>query len=128
MSRCGAAESHAEFAQLLCAEPARIQQTVDGLLLDLHRDKEKLVRSFLDYPGSQELLLALCRSLTPGETRLRGDLIEVYENMKGMDEVNSQGLFPRVGESRTGRHRFKRYYYTALEQVELEPRSPGPEV
>ena len=28
--------------------------------------------------------------------RLRGDLIEVYEIMRGMDRVDSQKLFPRV--------------------------------
>ncbi|XP_048415158.2 uncharacterized protein LOC125465555 [Stegostoma tigrinum] len=91
MSRCGALESHAEFAQLLCAEPARIQQTVDGLLLDLHRDKEKLVRSFLDYPSSQELLLALCRSLTPGETRLCSNVAYILGTI-AENEVGARSL------------------------------------
>ncbi|XP_078406464.1 uncharacterized protein LOC144685624 [Cetorhinus maximus] len=58
------------FSQLLSAEPSRFQQTVDSLVLGLHRDKEKLVRSLLEDPSCQQLLLALCRSLTPGETRL----------------------------------------------------------
>ena len=31
--------------------------------------------------------------------RLRGDLIEVYRIMRGMDRVDSQKLFPRVEES-----------------------------
>ena len=39
--------------------------------------------------------------------RLRGDLIEVYKIMRGMDRVDSQKLFPRVEESITGGHRFK---------------------
>eukprot|EP00061_Rhincodon_typus_P001769 g15729.t1 len=38
--------------------------------------------------------------------RLRGDLIEVYKIMRGMDRVNSQGLFSRVGKSKTRGHRF----------------------
>jgi len=38
---------------------------------------------------------------------LRGDLIEVYKIMRGMDRVNSQMLFPRVEESSTRRHKFK---------------------
>jgi len=39
--------------------------------------------------------------------RLRGDLIEVYKIMRGMDRVDSQKLFPRVEESVTRGHRFK---------------------
>ena len=39
--------------------------------------------------------------------RLRSDLIEVYKIMRGMDRVDSQKLFPRVGESITRGHRFK---------------------
>eukprot|EP00061_Rhincodon_typus_P014461 g41490.t1 len=39
--------------------------------------------------------------------RLRGDGIEVYKLMRGIDRVNSQGLFPRVGESETRGHSFK---------------------
>ena len=30
--------------------------------------------------------------------RLRGDLIEVYKIMRGTDQLNSQYLFPNVGE------------------------------
>jgi len=33
--------------------------------------------------------------------RLRGDLIEVYKIMRGVDKVDSQHLFPKVGESKT---------------------------
>eukprot|EP00061_Rhincodon_typus_P007525 g29295.t1 len=39
------------------------------------------------------------------DKRLRGDLTEVYKIMRGMDRVNGQGLFPTVGESKTGGHR-----------------------
>eukprot|EP00061_Rhincodon_typus_P010618 g35050.t1 len=39
--------------------------------------------------------------------RLRGDVIEVYKIMRGIDKVNNQDLFPRVGESKTRGHRFK---------------------
>ena len=39
--------------------------------------------------------------------RMRGDLIEVYKIMRGIDKVNGQGLFPRVGESKTRGHRLK---------------------
>ena len=39
--------------------------------------------------------------------RLRGNLIEVYKIMRGMDRVDSQKLFPRVEESITRGHRFK---------------------
>ena len=39
--------------------------------------------------------------------RLRGDLIEVYKIMRGMDRVDSQKLFPRLEESITVWHRFK---------------------
>ncbi|MBB6707133.1 reverse transcriptase family protein [Proteus mirabilis] len=39
--------------------------------------------------------------------RLRGDLIEVYKIMRGMDRINRQSLFPGVGESRTRGHRFR---------------------
>ena len=39
--------------------------------------------------------------------RLRGDLIEVYKIMRGMDRVDSQKLFPRAEESITRGHRFK---------------------
>ena len=39
--------------------------------------------------------------------RLRGDLIEVYKIMRGIDQLDSQYLFPKVGESKTRAHRFK---------------------
>ena len=39
--------------------------------------------------------------------RLRSDLIEVYKIMRGIDKVDSQYLFPKVGESKTRGHRFK---------------------
>ena len=39
--------------------------------------------------------------------RLRGDPIEVYKIMRGMDRVDSQKHFPRVEESITRGHRFK---------------------
>ena len=38
---------------------------------------------------------------------MRGDLIEVYKIMKGMDIVDSQMLFPKVEKSSTRGHRFK---------------------
>ena len=38
--------------------------------------------------------------------RLRGDLIEVYKIMRGIDQLDSQYLFPNVGESKTRGHRF----------------------
>ena len=41
------------------------------------------------------------------QRRLRGDLIEVYKIMRGMDRVDSQKLFPRVEESIARGHRFK---------------------
>ena len=37
---------------------------------------------------------------------MRGDLIEVYKIMKGMDRVDSQKFFPKVEESITRGHRF----------------------
>ena len=39
--------------------------------------------------------------------RLRGDLIEVYKLMRGIDQLDSQYLFPKVEESKTRGHRFK---------------------
>jgi len=39
--------------------------------------------------------------------RLRGDLIKVYKIMRGIDKVDSQHIFPKVGESKTRGHRFK---------------------
>ena len=39
--------------------------------------------------------------------RLRGDLIEVYKIMRGIDQLDSQDHFPKVGESKTIGHRFK---------------------
>eukprot|EP00061_Rhincodon_typus_P016413 g44615.t1 len=39
--------------------------------------------------------------------RLRGDLIEVYKIMRGMDEVNSKGLVARMVEFKTKGHIFK---------------------
>ncbi|PLS49478.1 hypothetical protein CYV29_15670, partial [Carnobacterium maltaromaticum] len=39
--------------------------------------------------------------------RLRGDLIEVYKIMRGIDRVDSKRLFPRVGVSITRGHEFK---------------------
>ena len=39
--------------------------------------------------------------------RLRGALIEVYNLMRGIDQLDSKYLFPKVGESKTRGHRFK---------------------
>ena len=39
--------------------------------------------------------------------RLRGDLIEVYKIMRGTDQLDSQYIFPKVGESKTRGHRFE---------------------
>ena len=39
--------------------------------------------------------------------RLRGDLVEVYKIMRGTDQLDSQYLFPKVGESKTRGPRFK---------------------
>ena len=39
--------------------------------------------------------------------RLRGDLIEVYKIMRDIDQIDSQHLFPKVGESKITGHRFK---------------------
>jgi len=39
--------------------------------------------------------------------RFRGDLIEVYKMMRGIDKVDSQHPFPKVGKSKTRGHRFK---------------------
>ena len=39
--------------------------------------------------------------------RLRGDLMEVYKIMSGIDRVDSEMLFPRVEKSSTRGHRFK---------------------
>jgi len=39
--------------------------------------------------------------------RLRGDLIEVNKIMRGIDQLDSQYLFPKVGESKTRGHSFK---------------------
>ncbi|GCC24770.1 hypothetical protein chiPu_0003172 [Chiloscyllium punctatum] len=91
MSRCASADSHSDFAQLLSGEPARFQQTVDTLLLELHQDKEKLVRSFLEDPSRQQLLLALCRSLTPGEARLCSNVAYILGTI-AENEVGAQCL------------------------------------
>ena len=39
--------------------------------------------------------------------RMRGDLIEVYKIVTGLDRVHSQSLFPRAGGSITRRHRLR---------------------
>eukprot|EP00061_Rhincodon_typus_P013248 g39507.t1 len=44
--------------------------------------------------------------LTEG-VELRGDLIEVYIIMRGIDKVNGKSLFPRVEEFKTREHIFK---------------------
>ena len=44
---------------------------------------------------------------SPERRRLKGDLIEVYKIMRGMDRVDSQKLFSRVEDSITRGHRFK---------------------
>lgn len=39
--------------------------------------------------------------------RLRGDLIEVYKIMRGMDKAKAHSLFPSVEDSKTRGHRLK---------------------
>jgi len=38
---------------------------------------------------------------------MRGDLIEVFKMIRGIDRVDSQRLFPRVEQTITRGHRFK---------------------
>ena len=54
--------------------------------------------------------------------RFRGDLIEVYKIMRGVDQLDSQYLFPKVGESKTRGHRFKvlLQLYKVLVRPQLE--------
>ncbi|GCB72725.1 fibronectin type III domain containing protein 3C1-like [Scyliorhinus torazame] len=91
MLRGGDAKPLGDFSQLLCAEPAGLQQAVDNLVLGLHRDKEALVRSFLEDPSSPQLLAALCSSLTPGETRLCSNVAYILgtiaENVVGAQRL-----------------------------------------
>ncbi|XP_067825666.1 uncharacterized protein [Heptranchias perlo] len=94
MLQCGSAEGavgHGHFSQLLSADQKQIQQTVDTLVLGLHRDKEKLVRSFLEDPSSQQLLLALCRSLASGETRLCSNVAYILGTI-AENELGAQRL------------------------------------
>eukprot|EP00061_Rhincodon_typus_P011508 g36566.t1 len=49
----------------------------------------------------------LCGRLVGKHWRLRGDLIEVYKTMRGMDRVNSQSFLPRAEESKTRGHGLK---------------------
>ena len=39
--------------------------------------------------------------------RMRGDLTELYKIMRGIDRMNTHGLFPREGELKTRGHRFR---------------------
>ena len=39
--------------------------------------------------------------------RLRGDLLEVYKIMRGLDQLDRQYFFPKVGECKTRGHRLK---------------------
>ena len=39
--------------------------------------------------------------------RLRGDLVEVYKIMRGIDQLDNQYLFLKIGESKTEGYRFK---------------------
>ncbi|XP_038638522.1 uncharacterized protein LOC119955936 [Scyliorhinus canicula] len=91
MLRGGDSEPLGDFSQLLCAEPDGLQQAVDTLVLGLHRDKEALVRSFLEDPSSPQLLEALCSSLTPGETRLCSNVAYILgtiaENVVGAQRL-----------------------------------------
>ena len=38
---------------------------------------------------------------------MRGDLIEVYKILKGIDKVNVDQMFPLVGQSQTRGHRYR---------------------
>ena len=44
------------------------------------------------------------RSAVPEFRRLRGDLIETYKILKGLDKLDAGRLFPMLGESRTRGH------------------------
>ena len=48
-----------------------------------------------------------CNFFSLEHRRLRGDLTEVYKIMRGIGQVDSQHIFPKVGESKTRGHRFK---------------------
>eukprot|EP00061_Rhincodon_typus_P003911 g21280.t1 len=56
---------------------------------------------------SNEAALARLGLFSLERKRLRGDLLEVYKILNGMDRVESMRLFPRVEGSVTRGHRFK---------------------
>ncbi|XP_059850280.1 uncharacterized protein LOC132407574 isoform X1 [Hypanus sabinus] len=65
------------FSQLLSADRKQARRTVATVVLELHRDKEKLVRTFLGYPSKRQVLLTLYGFLDSGETRLCSDVAYV---------------------------------------------------
>ena len=44
---------------------------------------------------------------SPEFRRVRGDLIETYKILTGLDRVDSERMFPMVGESRTRGHNLR---------------------
>ena len=74
----------------------------------LERVQKRFTRMLPGMEGiSYEERLEKRGSFSLEQRRLRGDLIEVYKIMRGMDRVDSQKLFPRVEKSITRGHRFK---------------------
>ena len=74
----------------------------------LERVQKRFTRMLPDMAGiSYEERLEKLGLFSLERRRLRGNLIEVYKIMRGMDRVDSQKLFPRVEESITRGHRFK---------------------
>ncbi|XP_007898569.2 uncharacterized protein LOC103183109 [Callorhinchus milii] len=80
-------------------EFGRVAEAVEKLVLDLHQDKDQLVRCFLDDFRSQELLLALCKCLASGEPRLCSHVAYVLGTI-AENETGAQSLVA-VGQSQT---------------------------
>ncbi|XP_072096619.1 uncharacterized protein [Mobula birostris] len=79
------------FSKLLSADRKQVRRTVATLVLKLHRNKEKLVRTFLGYPSNRQVLLTLYGFLDSGETRLCSDVAYILGTI-AENEVGAQHL------------------------------------
>ena len=74
----------------------------------LERVQRRFTRMFPGMEGrSYEERLRDLRLFSLERRRLRGDLIEVYKMIRGIDRVDGQRLFPRLEMASTRGHNFK---------------------
>ena len=86
-------------------------------IIKLERVQKRFTRMLLGLDGlSYKERLDRLGLFSLERRRLRNDLIEVYKMMRGTDQLDSQYLFPKVGESKIREFKVRGERYRSVQR------------